>query len=84
MTRYLLEVIPRERRGRGRWWRECRAGYTDDIAEAGVYLHPNASMIDGTHPTTRARPVEDVIADLYREIDRLQTEIDRLRFGGVL
>lgn len=47
-TPCLIEVAPEHRRPRDRWWRPGSAGYTNDLAEAGLYPHHEAAELCGS------------------------------------
>ncbi len=44
-TPCLIEVVPEHRAKLGRWWRSNSAGYTNDLAEAGVYRYYDAASL---------------------------------------
>jgi len=69
---FLLEVDPAHRSGRGRWWRANRAGYTDLIANAGLYAAGETDEMD-----CRARSVADVLAELDEPGTNLLALVDR-------
>lgn len=41
---FLIEVHPRARAGRGRWWRPNGAGYTDCLDRAGLYSRDSSAV----------------------------------------
>lgn len=62
---WLLEVKPSERQGRGRWWRPNGAGYTDDLAEAGLYSADDAERRErGGHTSARALAAREILYEL--------------------
>ncbi len=74
MKRYLLEVIPERRAGRGRWWAPFRRGYTNKIENAGIYSEEEALETAANSDRTVAVPVEDAIAELRKRELELKAE----------
>lgn len=73
----VIEVAAASRPGRGRWWRPNRAGYTNEINEAGLYTAPEAQQLE-SRPTHVARPMTDVLAELGRPVVKAeQRRVDR-------
>lgn len=64
---YVIEVAPTSRPSRGRWWQPERSGYTNEIAEAGLYDQAEAGEIE-RKPEHVARPVADVLAELGKPV----------------
>lgn len=80
-TPCLIEVALRERAKLGRWWRPDGAGYTNDLAEAGVYFCFDARTLCGLRDyVVRAQDVFDAHMDRLhhwsRAITRLDSDID--------
>ena len=49
---YVIEVAPTSRPSRGRWWQPERSGYTNEIAEAGLYDQAEAGETERRNQKT--------------------------------
>jgi hypothetical protein len=80
---YVLEVIPAERSGRGRFWRPAGTGYTNDPGQAGVWPGSHArvryALREADALSYRAVPVEQVLSELQAEADAAAQRVDAFR-----
>lgn len=71
-TYYVYEVKKGHRQGRGRFWRANRAGYTDRISEAGLYMEPEEGE------TYKSRLLDGLLPDLRKEEACINAEAERI------
>lgn len=63
----VLEVRPEWRSGRGRWWQDDGAGYTDKIERIGLYRPDDHRVLEYQGDDPDARSVVRTLADVIGE-----------------
>lgn len=76
---HLIEVIRKERQGRGRWWRANSNGYTNDIADAGLYTLGEARRATTPDHSTPCA-LAGLSMELRAEVDEMIARLVRLKY----
>lgn len=61
--KYVIQCLKRSQNGRSVFWRDERAGYTEDIKQAGVYSLEELEMCMGNFGDLVIHPIEDISDD---------------------
>ena len=74
----LLEVLGEYRIGRGRWWRPNAGGYTDNLAEAGLFVAGSELFEDEPQRAVEREPDELLVEEATRLEEEIRVRRSRL------
>jgi len=86
--KYVIQCLKRSQNGRSVFWRDERAGYTEDIKQAGIYSLQELEMCKGNFGDWVIHPIEDIsdkdlpIEEREYILAKLKSLADRMSQNG--